>query len=115
MCGSYRVLDSNWTGCGVVIPSHGSEQEGLTGEDFEAASPAFMRGALDAEQYLRRRLYGGAIRNAVIVLPVMSIIWGALSFVLPDGWWHFVINVGAFLLTSGVAVFVILRDRKSVV
>lgn len=100
------------THCGVVIPSNRPEQDRLTQEVLESGEAADMRVPLDVQQYLRRRLFGGAIRNAVIMLSVMAIIWGALSFALPDGWWHFVIDLGAFLVTVGIATFVILTSLK---
>jgi hypothetical protein len=47
-----------------------------------------------------RALWLTEIRNIIIGLVVITIIWSTLSFVLPDGWWHLVINIVGFLLTG---------------
>ncbi|GEM_PF-1545502 len=44
-------------------------------------------------------LYQQHLIGMVIVLAVGTFFWGLLSFFLPDGWWHLVINIGAFLFT----------------
>ncbi len=41
----------------------------------------------------------GQLLSTVIFLAVSALIWGALSSFLPNGWWHAVINIGAFLIT----------------
>jgi len=49
-------------------------------------------------------LYQQHLIGMSVVLFVEALIWGLLSFFLPDGWWHLVINIGAFLITlAGVS------------
>lgn len=42
--------------------------------------------------------------GTTIVLAVLATIWSILSFFVPDGWWHVVINIGAFLVTARFGV-----------
>ncbi|MDA0797978.1 MAG: hypothetical protein O2884_04795, partial [Chloroflexi bacterium] len=46
------------------------------------------------------------LRNAVTVLAVWAGIWGLLSGLLPQGWWHLPINLIGFLvsLTGAVSI-----------
>jgi hypothetical protein len=47
-----------------------------------------------------RALWLAEIRNIIIGLVVIVIIWSILSFALPDGWWHLVMNIVGFLVTG---------------
>ena len=50
--------------------------------------------------YIIREWLISMIRNAIIGLAIIVTIWSILSFSLPNGWWHLVINISGFLLTS---------------
>jgi len=41
---------------------------------------------------------------ASILHAAEATIWGALSFFLPDGWWHLVINILFFVLAAAGGV-----------
>ena len=41
---------------------------------------------------------GRGLTYASLLLAAEATIWGALSFFLPEGWWHLVINILFFLL-----------------
>ena len=47
---------------------------------------------------------GGGLACASAFLVVEATIWGALSFFLPNGWWHLVINILFFVLGAAAGV-----------
>ncbi len=53
---------------------------------------------------LLRMLYGRALRNSVIMLAFVAVIWGVLNYFVPDGWAQAVVNIGIFLFTLAIAV-----------
>jgi hypothetical protein len=50
-----------------------------------------------------RQMMVRALVNGTIFLFLQAMIWGLLSFFLPDGWWHILVNIPAFLLTLATA------------
>ena len=47
---------------------------------------------------------GRGLTYASLLLAAEATIWGALSFFLPEGWWHLVINILFFLLAAAGGV-----------
>ena len=47
---------------------------------------------------------GRGLTYASLLLAAEATIWGALSFFLPEGWWHLVINISFFLLAAAGGV-----------
>ena len=47
---------------------------------------------------------GRGLTYASLLLAAEATIWGALSFFLPEGWWHLVINILFFLLATAGGV-----------
>ena len=74
----------------------------ISGRDYDSLETQKVD-ALDESDRMLRRLFEEELVSSVILLAVLALIWGLLSFFLPDGWWHLVINIGAFLVTLAVA------------
>ena len=47
---------------------------------------------------------GRGLTYASLLLAAEATIWGALSFFLPEGWWHLVINILFFVLAAAGGV-----------
>ncbi|MBC8281530.1 MAG: hypothetical protein H8E48_12140 [Chloroflexi bacterium] len=53
-----------------------------------------------------RFLYVRQIRNSALMLVVIALAWGTLSFFVPEGWWHAFFNIPIFLFTGASAVVI---------
>jgi hypothetical protein len=79
----------------------GSRRDLPRGMNDEPESQAHQTSPWVRRLIVRDTLLGGGVSLAVMVT-----IWSILSFFLPAGWWHLVINIGAVLVTLSIVVII---------